>query len=495
MANGHLKSWTKDFRGLTYVAFDMVLGHLTMVYLSMIWNDIRYTLRLMRRSPGFTTVGVLSLELGIGANTAIFSLFYTIVLRTLPVAHPEQLVEFLENRPNQPRSSSYWEWESYELFRDHNHVFSALTGMSFDNLAQVRIEGSETETLIEESVLRNYFRVLGLTPAIGRFFGPEDVPASGIGNVVVISWSYWNSRFNRNPAILGKRIFVGDESETIIGVAPHAYTGPRVGSRTDIWAPQEHSHLNARALDAKCTLAQAQAEMAVLYQLVLEQRAFRSKHARIWQAQVQVEPAAAAWCFGLREPPFPTMYFNLFQENRLMNQFQLRTTLNPASVAGTVRRIVRDLLKTVPVTRITTLADQVDANIVPERLIATLSEFFGALGAALAGMGLYGLLAYTVARRTNEVGIRMALGATASDVSTLVLRDALGMMCGGLIAGVLLVFLSRPLVVSLVQDLKPDSIPVLVFGDCAIIGVALLASYIPVRRAVRVDPMVALRHD
>ena len=97
--------------------------------------------------------------------------------------------------------------------------------------------------------------------------------------------------------------------------------------------------------------------------------------------------------------------------------------------------MVRDVLKTVPVKRVTTLAGQVDSNIVPERLIATLSEFFGALGAVLAGIGLYGLLAYTVARRTNEIGIRMALGATAGSVSRLVLRDVLGMVCAGLVAG------------------------------------------------------------
>jgi hypothetical protein len=168
----------------------------------------------------------------------------------------------------------------------------------------------------------------------------------------------------------------------------------------------------------------------------------------------------------LRDAPYPTMYFNMFQENQLMDQFELRTTVNPASVSGTVRRIVQDVLKTAPVTRVITLADQVDSNIVPERLMATLAQFFGVLGAALAGIGLYGLLAYSVARRTNEVGIRMALGATASDVSSLVLRDALGMVCGGLAA-----------------------------GGWVIIAVALLAAYVPMRRAVRVDPMVALRHD
>ena len=135
--------------------------------------------------------------------------------------------------------------------------------------------------------------------------------------------------------------------------------------------------------------------------------------------------------FELRDAPYPLIYFNMFQESRLLDHFELRTAVAPESIAGTVRRMVRDVLKTVPVKSVTTLADQVDSNIVPERLIATLSEFFGFLGVVLAGIGMYGLLAYTVARRTNEIGIRMALGATASSVSGLVLRDVLGMVCAG----------------------------------------------------------------
>src|SRR6266478_418751 len=103
-----------------------------------LWQDSRYALRLMRRSPGFTAVAVLSLALGIGANTAIFSLINTIMLRQLPVSHPEQLVEFLEKRPGEPRGDGYLGWEKYEYFRDNNHIFSALTGTSFDNLAALR---------------------------------------------------------------------------------------------------------------------------------------------------------------------------------------------------------------------------------------------------------------------------------------------------------------------------------------------------------------------
>jgi ABC-type antimicrobial peptide transport system permease subunit len=127
--------------------------------------------------------------------------------------------------------------------------------------------------------------------------------------------------------------------------------------------------------------------------------------------------------------------------------------------------------------------------------MATLSEFFGVLGVVIAGIGLYGLLTYTVARRTNEIGVRMALGATLGDVSRLVLRDALGMVCAGLVVGSAMVLWSRPLAVSLIRDLKPESAVPLALAGGAIVAVALAASYVPARRAARVDPMVALRHE
>jgi ABC-type antimicrobial peptide transport system permease subunit len=105
------------------------------------------------------------------------------------------------------------------------------------------------------------------------------------------------------------------------------------------------------------------------------------------------------------------------------------------------------------------------------------------------------MLAYTVARRTNEIGIRMALGATTSSVGRLVLRDVLGMVCAGFVAGASMVLWSRPLARSLLSDLKLESGLPLAIGGGALIAVALLASYVPVRRAARVDPMVALRHE
>jgi predicted permease len=199
--------------------------------------------------------------------------------------------------------------------------------------------------------------------------------------------------------------------------------------------------------------------------------------------------------FELRDNPFPTMYFDMLQVNHVFDQFQLRTSADPAAIAETARRLVHEVLPDMPVKRLTTLAAQVDSNIVPERLIATLSELFGGLGAVLAGMGIYGLLAFSVARRTNEIGVRMALGATAGDVRRLVLRDTMGLLCAGLVVGSFLVVWGRSLAASLIQDLKPESAGPLALAAGAIAAVALLASYVPVRRATRVDPMEALRHE
>jgi hypothetical protein len=205
--------------------------------------------------------------------------------------------------------------------------------------------------------------------------------------------------------------------------------------------------------------------------------------------------AGDAKAFELRDAPYPTMYFNMFQDNRLNDQFELRTSGDPPAVAGTVRGMIGEVLKTVPIRDVTTLSQQVDSNIVPEHLISTLSEFFGCLGAMLAGIGLYGLLAYTVARRTNEIGIRMALGATAYNVRRLVLRDVLAMVGGGLAAGTWMVFWCRPLAASVLRDLRWEPAVPLAIGGATILAVALLAAYVPVRRAIRIDPMVALRHE
>jgi ABC-type antimicrobial peptide transport system permease subunit len=177
------------------------------------------------------------------------------------------------------------------------------------------------------------------------------------------------------------------------------------------------------------------------------------------------------------------------------SDFILRTSIPPDELTGAVRRSVAGILKGVQVDRVTTMAEQVDASIVPERLIAMLSGSFGTLGLILAAIGLYGLLAYIAARRTKEIGVRMALGATRGDVTWMVLRDALVMVSAGLAAGIPIALWARKFAASLILGLPPSSVLPISFAALGVVAVALAASYIPARRATKVDPMEALRYE
>jgi ABC-type antimicrobial peptide transport system permease subunit len=164
-------------------------------------------------------------------------------------------------------------------------------------------------------------------------------------------------------------------------------------------------------------------------------------------------------------------------------------------VAGEVRRIVREELKNVPVARVTTMDDLVDASVVPERVIATLSSFFGGLGVSLAALGLYGLLAYTVTRRTNEIGIRIALGARPSNVVMMIVRQAFTIVGIGEIIGLAgALALTRVLSTFLfgMSAVDPATFSVVMI---LLAGIGLTASALAARRAANVDPILALRRE
>jgi ABC-type antimicrobial peptide transport system permease subunit len=141
------------------------------------------------------------------------------------------------------------------------------------------------------------------------------------------------------------------------------------------------------------------------------------------------------------------------------------------------------------------LAEQVDASIVPERLMTLLSLTFGGLGVILAAIGIYGLLSYAVARRTVEIGIRMALGATRGVVTRGVLADALRLTCSGLVIGVPLAYGIQRLAEHLIAGLPPHAALPAASAVIALLLVALLAAYVPAWRAARVDPTESLRHE
>ena len=205
--------------------------------------------------------------------------------------------------------------------------------------------------------------------------------------------------------------------------------------------------------------------------------------------------AADAKYRDLRERAPRTVYLNALGNQRALSQLSIRTDGPPAAVAADVRRAVDDVLKTVPVANVTTMAARMDATIVPERLIAVVSAPLGLLGALLAATGLYGLMAFTVARRTNEIGVRIALGATRRDIVSMVFWSALWLVAVGLLVAAPLALWSRRLAASVVVGLPPDVVTPYVTAAVVLLIVGVVAASVPARRATKVDPLVALRCD
>src|SRR5262249_32183348 len=200
-------------------------------------QDLRYRLRMIRESPGFTVVAVVTLALGIGANTAIFTLLDQVLLQTLPVKSPRQLVMLDAPGANSgsmhgPYSFSY---PMYRDIRDQNSVFSGVLGLwGFDASLS---HANSTERVKGELVTGNYFDVLGVRPALGRVFTQADDSNPGGHPLVMLSHTYWQRRFGGEQSIIGRTVEVNSTPLTVVGVAPAGFFGLEVGSATDIFVP------------------------------------------------------------------------------------------------------------------------------------------------------------------------------------------------------------------------------------------------------------------
>jgi putative ABC transport system permease protein len=199
---------------------------------------------------------------------------------------------------------------------------------------------------------------------------------------------------------------------------------------------------------------------------------------------------------SLREDTSATAFFPLAQitEHTDFNSIELRTATRPSVLVPAIQEAISGLNKDIPL-EFHTLAEQVDDSLVQERLLATLSIFFGGLALLLAMIGLYGALSYLVTLRRAEFGIRLALGALPGSILSLVMRDVAVVVVGGLAGGALLSFLAFRLLQKLLFGLSPHDPLTIGTAIGLLAAVALLAGYLPARRAMRVDPMVALRYE
>src|SRR5689334_22662225 len=201
------------------------------------WRDVMYAIRGLCHTPGFTAIAILTLSLGIGANTAIFTLMDRVMLESLPVRQPEQLIEFLSDRGGNLAGS--FSYQTFEYFRDHTQLCSSIIAATLGGNFHMLIENQPMERVSGQFVTGNYFSELGVSAFRGRPVMPED-DRRGAGNpVAMISHSMWQGRFGSNPDAIGKQLLIENIPFTIIGVAPASFRGIELGKQIDVWLPLE----------------------------------------------------------------------------------------------------------------------------------------------------------------------------------------------------------------------------------------------------------------
>jgi hypothetical protein len=559
--------------------------------LDPIVQDLRYAARGLRRNPGFATVAVLTLTLGIGASSAIFSVVNGVLLRPLPFVEPERLVRIFTADEGGDRD--YTSPPNFMALREQRRVFADVA--AFDYSTPTLTEAGDARKLEGAQVSAGFFEVLGARPVLGRTFRAEE-NQPGSDAVAVLGNGLWQQLFGGSADVLGKTVTLDGVRRTVVGVMPAGFGYPE---DCVVWTPLRYNETyvaDSRAgrgadwlwllarLEPGVTVEEASSAVrTVAGRLEAE---FPESHAGVSFAVVGLQDQivdevrtplllllgavglllliACANVAGLLLARAAARHAELTVRaalgagrGRLVRQLLAESLLlagvgglcglllavwgtaalvaarpeglprlDGIHVGGTivtftlgVTLLTTVLVGLVPALQATrgTLAATIRGagrsgretrsgsrlrsglvvaeSVARPRFLAMLLALFAATALALAAIGIFGLLSYTVAQRTREIGVRIALGARPGDVLGMVVRRALRLAGLGLTLGVLAALALTRVLEGILYGVSPTD-PATFAGVALVLGAtALMASLIPARRASAVDPVIALRHE
>ncbi|HSB09708.1 MAG TPA: ABC transporter permease [Blastocatellia bacterium] len=411
-----------------------------------LWQDLPYALRMLRKNPGFTVVAVLSLALGIGANTAIFSLINTVLLRPLPVARPEQLVSL--NNTAENHAFPAFSYPNYKDLRDRNEVFSDLIAYRFSPLS-LSHDGIN-ERVWGYEVTGNYFEALGVNAALGRLISPDDDRAPGAHPLAVVSYKCWQQRFGGERTIVGRDVIVNGRSYTVIGVAPEGFFGTEVIAAPELWFP---------------VAMQAQLENGIN-----------------WLDARQVD--------------------NLFVQGRLKPG--VSTAQAQASLSEIARQLEREYPNDNEGKGIALSAPGLMGNSMRGPVLGFSGLLMIVVGLVLflACVNLANLLLARAAERRREIAVRLALGASRFRLVRQLLTESVLLALAGGALGLLLAFrfvelvaaFKMPIDIPVAMNLQMDY-RVFVFASLISLVTGVLFGLLPAWQATKTDLVPALKDE
>jgi predicted permease len=411
-------------------------------------QDVRYALRGLRHSPGFTAAAVISIALGIGANTAVFSLFHALMLRLLPVERPQELVSLY-------RTGGWGKGlVSYPLFEEIAKRRDLFTGVAArTSTGKVRFTprpGDREEFTQREFVSGNYFQVLGVAPAIGRLFTEDDNRTPGAHPVAVLGYDLWRNRYGGDPAILGGKILVDEQPFTVIGVAAPGFRGIEVERRVEVWAPAMMAGMNVKSPGTWWLWAVGRRRPEV--------------------SPRQVQAALSVLMQQHLHAAYSTSYNAAFRKRALEQRLEVRE-------AG------------------------IGLSMLREEFGRPLSVLMAAVGLVLlaACANVANLLLARGAARQKEIGLRLSLGATRARLVRQALTESVLMVIAGGAVGAALASWSRRILIGFLPEnagnpfgAAPD-LAVLAFTLAIAALSVLLFGVGPALRSTSVNPADGLR--
>jgi len=429
-----------------------------------IWRDLRYAIRILSKSKLFTVVAVLSLALGIGANTAVFTLLDQVILRLLPVRNPEQLVllTWKGSHYGNNTGSNALSYPMYRDFRDRNQVFSGVICRYMLELS-VGARG-QTERAPGELVSGNYFQVLGVGAAVGRTIATDDDVVPGGHPLVVLSYDYWAERFAADPNVVGREIIVNGHTLTIIGVAEKGFGGVELGMPVRMFVP-----------------------VAMKKEMTPEREAFSLENRRARWANV----------FGRLKPGISMEQAKASLQPLFHSILEMEVREKEFSGASpyTRQQFLRASIDLLPGSQ-----GHAMLAIMAGKPLQVLMALVGFV-LLIACINLAGLLMARASGRRKEIGLRIAAGAGRWQLVRQLLIESLLLSVGGGAVGVLLaVWTDRLLLSYLPADLpvrlssSPDQ-RIFAFAFAVSLLTGILFGLVPAFQAVRVDLASALKEE